>query len=200
MLHKKNYIFQRGWDHIEWVVPSNQEMPLPLCSRFYKLTDVDHWVGHNSVEKILEVIDPHFFEENKDVFPAKTLEYFKTKENHSHHLHEATKKKLCRAADAAVPQGHVWHIKWKEEKDHNGATTYQYYGRTLVNTRCLLSQEWLDVNFKVRYPSFYGKLMNTSSASEKDVFQVPEGTSKVMSSGNIEKMMDAPHIHYQQGK
>ena len=129
-------------------------MPLPVCSRLDKVTDVDHWVGHNSAEQMSEVIDPHFFEDNKDVFPAKTLEYFKKKANHSHWLHESTMKKCCRAADAAVPQGHVQHIKRKEEKDRNGATTYNYYGRTSANTRSLLSQEWLDVNFKVRYPSF----------------------------------------------
>ena len=129
MLYKNDYIFQRRWDCIEWVVPSNRQMPLPDCSRLDKVTDVDHWVGHNSAEWMSEVIDPQFFEENKDVFPAKMLEYFKKKANHSHRLRDSTMKKLCRAADAAVPQGHVQRIERKEEMDRNGATTYKYYGR-----------------------------------------------------------------------
>ena len=70
----------------------------------------------------------------------------------------------------------------------------------LGNTRYPLSQEWLDINFKVRHPSFYGKLMNTSSASKRDVFEVPQGASKVTSGGNIEKMRDGPRVHYQQSE
>ena len=198
MLYKDDYNFQRRWDHIEWVVPSTRKTPFPVCSTLDEVTDVDHWVGHNTTDQLSEVIDPQFFEDNKNVFPAKMLEYFKKKANHSHRFRDRTMKQLRKAADAAVPQGHVQRIERREEKDQHGEITFNYYGRTSANTRSLLSQQWLDVNFKVRYPSFYGKLMNTSSASKKDFFDVPEGTSKMMSSANIEKTTDAPRVQYQQ--
>ena len=61
------------------------------------------------------------------------------------------------------------------QKNASEGSGYKFFGRDHKNVQHPLTQDWIDINFKLQYPEFYHNIHDPQV--NKNSFEVPESAS-----------------------